>query len=63
MSTHSQKTTARRVPFKSEKPVEFELGLVNFINHLTDNDMMLTVQESDWPNQKHPSPPMREWWG
>lgn len=44
-------------------PVEFEWGLINFINHLTGNDTMPTVQESDWPNQKHPSPPMRDWWG
>lgn len=63
MSTHFQKTTERRVPFKSEEPVEFEWGLINFINHLTGNETMLTVQESDWSNHKHPSPPMREWWG
>nr|DAV18674.1 MAG TPA: hypothetical protein [Caudoviricetes sp.] len=63
MSTHFHKTTARRVPFKSEKPVETDFGIVNLFLHLTGSDTMPTVQESDWPNHKHPSPPMREWWG
>lgn len=62
MSTHFQKMTARRALFKAQKPVEFELGIVNALNHLTGNDTMPTVQEADWPNHKHPSPPMREFW-
>lgn len=62
MRTRFPKTTARRVPFKAQVPVRYELGIVNVINHLTGNDTMPTVQESDWPNHKHPSPPMRDFW-
>ena len=62
MSTHFPKTTARQAPFKAERSVEFDFGIVNFINHLTGKDTMPTAQESDWSNHKHPTPPTREFW-
>ena len=62
MSTHFQKTMARRVPFKTERPAEFETGIANVLANLFGIDKMPTAQESDWPNHKHPSPPMREFW-
>lgn len=62
MSTYFLKTTARRAPFKTKRPAEFDIGIANVLAHLLGIDKMPPVQESDWPNQKHPSPPMREWW-
>lgn len=62
MSTHFQKTTARRAPFKTERPVEFETGIANVLANLFGIDKMPTVQEPDCSNQKHPTPPMRDFW-
>lgn len=63
MSTHFQKMTARRAPFKAKRPAEFDIGIANVLARLFGIDKMPTVRESDYPNHKHPSPPMREWWG
>ena len=62
MSTHFPKKTARQVPFKTERPVEFETGIANVLANLFDIDKMPMTQESDRSNQKHPTPPMREFW-
>lgn len=62
MSTHFPKTTARQVPFKTERPVEFETGIANVLANLFGIDKMPMTQESDWSNHKHPTPPMREFW-
>lgn len=62
MSTHFQKTTARRAPFKAERSAEFDIGIANVIARLFDIDKMPMAQESDWSNYKHPTPPMREFW-
>lgn len=62
MSTHFPKTTARRAPFKTERPAEFDVGIANVLAHMFGIDKIPTAQESDWPNHKHPLPPMREWW-
>nr|DAL09527.1 MAG TPA_asm: hypothetical protein [Caudoviricetes sp.] len=63
VSTHFPKTTARRAPFKTERPAEFDIGIANVLARLFDIDKMPMAQEFDCSNQKHPSPPMREWWG
>ena len=62
MRTRFPKMTARRVPFKTERPAEFDIGIANVLAHLFGVDKMPMTQESDRSNQKHPTPPMREFW-